>query len=300
MQIARKAWPALVLNGVAGFVDIVGYVALSQVFTANMTGNTLAAARGIAGGDLSQASRRGFAIPMFVAGMIASRVVVHRAERRGRRAPAWLLYGIEAALLAAMVLVGERASQGDRITSAPPGLYSPLYSPLDYLLVALPSAAMGLQNATLTRFGPLNVRTTHVTGTLAEFSESAVAYLVWLRDEIRSHLRKPVREALAASRRQRSLQKAVLLGGAWLAYVAGGIGGALLLEAFALWSLGLPIAALLLIAAVDRRGTAGPAHARRGAREAEGEGARAQRRAGSAPRHRHLGRRSKAAHLVER
>ncbi|WP_438016654.1 DUF1275 family protein [Sorangium sp. So ce315] len=171
-----------------------------------------------------------------------------------------------------------------------------------HLLVALPSAAMGLQNATLTRFGPLSVRTTHVTGTLAELSESAVAYLVWLRDETRGRLRKPVREALAASPRQRSLQKAALLGGVWLAYAAGGIGGALLLDAFALWSLGLPIAALLLVAAVDRRGPAGPAGpaAHRGARGAEGEGARPRRRAGSAPRRCHLGRRSEATRPVAR
>src|SRR5215510_12110679 len=50
-----------------------------------------------------------------------------------------------------------------------------------YLLVALPSMAMGLQNATLTHFGPLTIRTTHVTGTLSNLADELVQYLVWLK-----------------------------------------------------------------------------------------------------------------------
>jgi uncharacterized membrane protein YoaK (UPF0700 family) len=36
---------------------------------------------------------------------------------------------------------------------------------------------MGVQNATLSHFGPLSVRTTHVTGTLAKFVDETVRWV---------------------------------------------------------------------------------------------------------------------------
>ena len=44
---------AIALTAVAGYVDAVGYLVLAHVFTANMSGNTIAVGRAIVDGDWS-------------------------------------------------------------------------------------------------------------------------------------------------------------------------------------------------------------------------------------------------------
>lgn len=47
-----------------------------------MAGNTIATGMGLASGDIEFAVRRGFAIPMFVFGMLLSRFWMRLAQRR--------------------------------------------------------------------------------------------------------------------------------------------------------------------------------------------------------------------------
>jgi uncharacterized membrane protein YoaK (UPF0700 family) len=86
--------------------------------------------------------------------------------------------------------------------------------------------AMGLQNATLTHFGPLTVRTTHVTGTLSNLADELVQYLVWFKAHAGSAGR--FSHAVRASRAQPSFRAACFLASAWLSYGAGATLGAFL------------------------------------------------------------------------
>lgn len=229
---------AFALTCVAGFVDTVGYVVLFRVFTANMTGNTIAIALGGVEHDVATALRRGFAIPMFVLGLVTCRLLVHLGERREWRRLAGALFALEAVLLGAFIAFGYPLPPGDALEHE--GRY--------YLLVALPSFAMGLQNAALTHVGPLTIRTTHVTGNLATLADHAAKYLIWLRGRTRT---ASLRVALAESREQRAFRRTMFLTALWTWYLVGALGGAYFYSRGRLLALIAPIVALLSVVAVD-------------------------------------------------
>lgn len=229
---------AVVLTCVAGFVDTVGYVALFRVFTANMTGNTIAIALGGVEQDVATALRRGFAIPMFVLGLVTCRLLVHMGERREWRRLAGALFALEAVLLGAFIAFGYPLPPGNALEHE--GRF--------YLLVALPAFAMGLQNAALTHVGPLTIRTTHVTGNLATLGDHAAKYLIWLRSRSRA---ASLGIALAESGEQRAFRRTVFLTALWTCYLAGALGGAYFYSRGLLLSLIAPIVALLSLVAVD-------------------------------------------------
>ncbi|HUJ12292.1 MAG TPA: YoaK family protein [Thermoanaerobaculia bacterium] len=203
---------AIALTAVAGYVDAVGYIVLSHVFTANMTGNTVASVTSLLGGDWPTLIRRGFVIPLFVLGALISRFVIDSARRKGVRVVEAYLFAGEAMLLATFWILALQ--------------HAPLL-----LLVGIAGGAMGMQNATISKFGALSVRTTHVTGTLSEFSqEFAEAVIGWWRREERDNGR-------------RALELAAI----WSAYALfAGIGVAAH-SAWGLAALSIPIA---LVAAV--------------------------------------------------
>jgi hypothetical protein len=97
-------WVALALTWIAGFVDVVGYIVLYRVFVANMTGNTIALRRGLAVGDWGLLLRRGFAIPMFVLGLIVSRLVLTLSGEHSAPRAAGVLFGVEVLLLGAFLI----------------------------------------------------------------------------------------------------------------------------------------------------------------------------------------------------
>jgi uncharacterized membrane protein YoaK (UPF0700 family) len=231
-------WVALALTWIAGFVDVVGYTVLYRVFVANMTGNTIALGQGLVEGDWGLLLRRGFAIPMFVLGLIASRLVLSLSGEHNAPRAAGVLFGAEVLLLVAFLIIGSQEMSHGYIRSEAGWLY--------YLLVALPSMAMGLQNATLTHFGPLTVRTTHVTGTLADWADALVQYLMWLKAHTGSARR--FCHAVRASRAQPSFRATCVLASAWLSYAVGAVLGAYLERTWQLLSLVLP--AVLLSAMI--------------------------------------------------
>jgi uncharacterized membrane protein YoaK (UPF0700 family) len=234
VKVPYHLWVAVALTWVAGFVDIVGYIVLYRVFAANMTGNTIALGQGLAAGDWGLFFRRGFAIPMFVLGLIVSRLVLHLSQEKNASRAASVLFGAEILLLVTFTVIGSQEMSQGRIRSEAGWKY--------YLLVALPSIAMGLQNATLTHFGPLTVRTTHVTGTLANLADELVQYLVWLKAHIGSA--GSFSHAVRDSRAQPSLRAVCFLAGVWLSYCAGAALGACLERPWQLLSLVLPLAIL--------------------------------------------------------
>jgi uncharacterized membrane protein YoaK (UPF0700 family) len=206
------------MSAVAGSIDAIGYIVLFKVFTANMTGNTVALGMGLVQHDWLLAARRGFAIPMFVCGMLWSRVIAHVGHLRGWRHAASVLFGSEAVLLGGFGVLGVLLVPNGKLEDDSGSLY--------FILLALLSLAMGVQNASLSHFGPLSVRTTHVTGNLATLADELAKFGLWFHGSWR---RFGLRQALAASSAQLSFHETKFLFAVWIAYFGGAVIGVVLL-----------------------------------------------------------------------
>jgi uncharacterized membrane protein YoaK (UPF0700 family) len=209
-----------------------------------MSGNTINLGIGLAQGRWGETLPRAFVLPTFLLGIMASRLLVHLARRRALLRVASWLFGIEALLLLAFLVLGSGgAGEREAAAAVPTARF--------YLLLALPALAMGLQNATLTHFGPLTVRTTHVTGNLAHFAEDCAEILLALYDRTRGPEGISLAKAFAAVRREPTYRQAVLLGTVWLSYLAGALSGALLALRWGIAALALPIAVLGFLVVAD-------------------------------------------------
>lgn len=133
---------ALVLAGLAGWVDAIGLTRLGGTFVSFMSGNTTSFAAAAVHGSRS-ALDAGVVIVMFVAGVVLGEFLCGTPRHDGRR----LVLSAEAALLAAAALLAW--------AEGPVGAVS--------WLLAL---AMGTQNTSIHRAGGISVGRTYVTGTL--------------------------------------------------------------------------------------------------------------------------------------
>lgn len=239
----RKTCLAVGLTWIAGFVDIVGYTILDHILNANMSGNTVEIAFHFLHHNPTRAMARAWAVLLFVTGLFACALIHETCERRGIKATAAITLGLEALFLALFIVIGDHwiARAGLAVTSGH----------AFYVLLALACAAMGLQNATLTRVGALSVRTTHVTGTLAKFAESGSRYLFWLYDKTRGPHPRRFHEAFRLSPYHEDFKDAVITALLWIGFLAGGFCGVWLYRAWALLSLVIPIAFLAVFAAMD-------------------------------------------------
>jgi uncharacterized membrane protein YoaK (UPF0700 family) len=240
-QEREKAWLALVLAWVAGFVDATGYVVLFRIFTAHMSGNSVAMGAYLGQGDWAEAIRRGFPVPFFVLGVVLGVGIIEWLSRRGSRRKLTAVLVPEVVLLGAFLLYGRVYLQESRIQ--PQAAWS------FFLLVALAVVAMGLQTASLRRAGGVAIHTTYVTGMLTHFAEEAVTYLFWLR--ARAHSWRRLRVALWASPRQTSFVRAALLGSVWVLYAMGAVSSGFLVLRWGLLPLVLPIVVLLVVIGLD-------------------------------------------------
>lgn len=149
-QDRSHVYAAILLNWVAGFVDLIGWVIFLGLYTANMTGNLVAIGRAATHGGAFEAVKRVVPVVAFFAGMFCSALWT-----RARRV-LWAPLALEAVLLAGLAML-------------------PMQLPI--WVAAVPAFAMGLQNGTLTRAGRLSVRTTHVTGTISRLAESLAIFV---------------------------------------------------------------------------------------------------------------------------
>lgn len=241
-QVREKAWLALMLALVAGCIDAVGYMVLLKVFTAHMSGNSAASAVYTGEGKGSEAFHRAFPIPLFVLGVATGAALSEALARRGLRRIFTVAVTLEAALLLVFLLIGAPALHDGVILEDPPWRF--------YLLVALPTLAMGVQNATLRRVGGVTVRTTYISGMLTNVAEQTVQYLFWLRDHWAGH-RGGLRALLRLSTEQPSFYRLGLQLGIWLAFLLGAILGVCATLRWGLLSLAGPIICLAIVAACD-------------------------------------------------
>jgi uncharacterized membrane protein YoaK (UPF0700 family) len=222
----------------AGFVDAVGYLSLGHIYTANMSGNSIAVGIHAASQEWGELLQRSWPVATYFVGLLFCRLLIaYGARKRIRRIATPALF-FEIGLLLPVCL------------AAVPGKRTSIELSTTY--VGLLAIAMGIQNAALTHFSTLTVHTGFVTGTLLRCAENTAKYLTWVWDQARRR-QQPLMAVIRRSGRQEAFQKSVWLSLVWIAYVIGACCGALGDYIFTLRSLWVPIVCLLGIAALDLR-----------------------------------------------
>lgn len=237
-----KSLVALVLTFSAGTVDIVGYIAVYHLFTANMTGNTVHLGNEVAVGNWAEAAKAGSIVAAFLLGSVLGRAVIEAGARRGRRSIASVTLFLEAMLVATFVWMSVLMLDPSRPQTASTGVVCGL--------LALLAAAMGLQTATLTRIGPLTIHTTFVTGMLNTLAQAISHWLFWAHDEHRKGC--SISDILRRSGENSASHVARLMAGIWFCYMAGAVAGTSMNSRWSTRSLYLPAALLILVAIIDR------------------------------------------------
>jgi uncharacterized membrane protein YoaK (UPF0700 family) len=230
---------ALFLTVAGGFVDAVGYIALFEIFTANMSGNSVHLGINLGQGNWMELLRPLCAIVSYVVGMALTRIAIEIAGRAGLRRIASFTLAVEALLLAIFAHATPAMHLGQIID---------LHSPAYFMLVALLAFAMGVQTATLTHIGPLTVYTTFVTGTLTKITESFTRVLFWAYDHLPElGASGIVRHAVG----QQDVREGAMLGSTWSCYVIGAAIGTALKLRWELRALYVPVAVLIVFVVLD-------------------------------------------------
>jgi uncharacterized membrane protein YoaK (UPF0700 family) len=216
---------ATVLAFAAGGVDAIGYLTLTRLFTAHMSGNTVAFGVSLGQADLATFVERGVPICIFILGIALGTIVVELEERRAVRHPFVALYCVEIALLASFwVLFANVAPSG----SVGVGRGWPFF-----VLAGLLTLSMGLQNATLRRVGDQSVPTTYVTGLMTSFAEAL------------AHLVVPHRYQTPATRRI-----AIVLA-LWGGYIVGAVAASFSQLRWSFGAIALPVIGLAVVIVID-------------------------------------------------
>lgn len=139
---------ALLLAGLAGWVDAAGLAKAGELFLSFMSGNTTSLAVALTHQAWMKAAAIGAVLVLFVSGVAVGELVEPLAGRYGQMVVLW----IESLFLAGAAALGLHV--GDIVA-----LYPAVF-------------AMGLQNATMHRAGGINIGLTYVTGTLVQVGRS--------------------------------------------------------------------------------------------------------------------------------
>lgn len=205
----EKAWLALLLCWVAGFADAFGYLALNEIFTAHMSGNSVTTAAAAAQANWTDAAEHGWPILFFAAGFFLGAVLETAGGRLRIRRRFTLALLLETALLAAFFFIGENAVRAANLATAAPATF--------YLLLALLSVAMGVQSASLSRVRGQSVQTTFVTGMLTQSAQNAGQLLFHAWDHFRGRV---------TERPGDDFKRMIFYGSLWLSFALGAVGGA--------------------------------------------------------------------------
>jgi uncharacterized membrane protein YoaK (UPF0700 family) len=148
------------LASVAGYLDAVTYLSLGNVFTANMTGNTVLLAIAVSEGDGARAARSLCAIAGFCAGAAVSALVLRPpGEKRAWPVHARLVLAVETTSLLALALLGALLADS---------------TALKYPLITISGLAMGAQSSLVWLARSSGAATTYITGTLTGMIVRAV------------------------------------------------------------------------------------------------------------------------------
>lgn len=235
-RLDTRTGMAVALAFVAGFVDVVGWLALARLYTSHVTGNTSAIGIDLAKGRVVDAFTHTVPVLAFVAGAAAGSALAQIVIRRGARSVIAPGLGMAAALVGAFLLWARVTAHAGVVPLEPLWAFD--------LQAALLSSAMGVQTVTFRRVDGATVRTTYVTGMLTHLAEEVTEHLL----------------ARDAPKDPDFRRRVVTVGGIWPAFLLGAVLGA---SGHARWgvnALVAPLAMLLALATLDLvRPAGGPA-----------------------------------------
>jgi uncharacterized membrane protein YoaK (UPF0700 family) len=244
-SFTQQARLAITLAWIAGYTNIISVLACGTV-TSHASGTTSNFGRDIAEtargtpGASGLAAYALFLLATFVAGAMVSSFTTELGRRRGWESIYVLPMAIEALLLSIFGL-------GLELNDGTPMLAGPEH----YWMTGVASAAMGLQNATITRISSGVVRTTHVTGVLTDLGLEAVQFAWWLCDRLRG-TRRGTAAALSRSIRAHPSALRLLLLASIIGSFALGAGlGTLLYDFSPRFSMGPAVLFLIWIVYQD-------------------------------------------------
>jgi uncharacterized membrane protein YoaK (UPF0700 family) len=232
-----KVAMALLLTFVAGFVDIVGYIAVYHLFTANMTGTTVHLGHDLVIGQHVAAIIALSILGAFVLGSVGGRALIEVGARCHVRSIASIAIAVELALVLGFIAVFNNLSAAEK-------------SPTDIcVLLIFLATAMGIQTATLTRIGPLTVHTTFVTGMLNKLSQLISHAIFRSFDLIRADEQSETR--LRVMRKQHT-QEAIFVFFIWFTYFIAAVAGAIFYSSRGVRVMYLPCTLLGIAMIVDQ------------------------------------------------
>lgn len=159
---------AIALTFGSGAMDVASFTRLGGVFTSVVTGNIVLTGLAIARGSVSLLLHTLCMFGGYVAGVAAgTRIGWFRssgADAAPAKDPAWAPH-VRAALSVELALLGVVAIGWFASDARPLGV-------LQFILLALAAAAMGVQAAAVNQMGLKGVSTTYLTGTLTELVTS--------------------------------------------------------------------------------------------------------------------------------
>ncbi|MCG7376644.1 DUF1275 domain-containing protein [Paenibacillus sp. ACRSA] len=213
-QITLQKYALLILCMAAGMVDLIGYLALGHVLTANMTGNIVLLGIAIARAQEFVVLRSLIALIGFIIGnAIAARMIGWGRSESGWTKRITTVFVVESSLLLFFAVA----------------MISPYAEQLSYLLILVLAAAMGIQTTAARRIGIAGISTTVLTNNLAAVVEDTVSIMYRMRHTSAKSLFK-------------SLSGDVYLrAGAVLIYLVGIVAAALLFQHWPLVSVWIPV-----------------------------------------------------------
>lgn len=162
----QQARLAISLSWIAGYTNVLTLIACGQA-TSHVTGSTTLMGRSFAEGRLGDAAYLLLVVVVFFAGALLSGLLTELGRTRRWDSIYVLPMTVEALLLAIFALLVDWNALGGL-----PELSGRVW------LTLVPAAAMGLQNATITRISGGVVRTTHVTGVVTDMGIETATLLM--------------------------------------------------------------------------------------------------------------------------
>lgn len=231
---SEKAWLALLLCWVAGFADAFGFLTLNNVFTSQISGNSVALGAHTSQGDWTDAARHGFPILCFSVGFFFGVVFETAVSRLRVRRRFSIALSFEIALLLLFFFFGHNCVHTENIAVEEPAKF--------FILIALLATAMGIQNASLRRVRRLSVHTTYVTGMVTQSLDSAVKLVFQAYDRLRNRIPETGSEEFL---------RMLFYGAVWLSFVGGAVCGGLGESHWKFACLLAPLAVLVFIILCD-------------------------------------------------
>jgi len=207
---------AISLSWIGGYTNVVALMAFG-VFVSHVTGTMTGIGRFLVSRDFGHVSVLLLLVASFFVGTLLSALLTEGARRRGMSSKFVMPVALELLLLLVFAF-----------GFSPHAAVDPLQaSGWEYALMGMLSAAMGIQNATITRISGSVVRTTHLTGVVTDFGLEGVQYLYWWYDNWRGRGADPASRLPAVSRQHPTGLRLALLVSIFGSFLFGVTMGAL-------------------------------------------------------------------------